>query len=35
MKKDKKFVEKWEKVRKKGKMNYALTWGLIMGFFRA
>lgn len=33
MKKDKKFVEKWEKIRKKGKMNYALTWGLIMGVF--
>ena len=33
MKKDKKFIEKWEKVRRKGKMNYALTWGLIMGVF--
>jgi ABC-type antimicrobial peptide transport system permease subunit len=33
MKKDKKFIEKWEKVRKKGKTNYALTWGLIIGVF--
>lgn len=31
MKKDEKFIKKWEKVRKKGKINYTLTWGLIMG----
>ena len=30
---DKKFIEKWSKIREKGKFNYMIKSGLLWGFF--